>query len=103
MVPAAGEGGGEGDEEEEKRGEEQGSHDNRRRAQAVPPLAPSVREHYKQKEAVRFDSIGFGSGLSKIRRFSWFDAVRPAFSGHVVARSGSVRFGSTSGSGRFQN
>ena len=34
---------------------------------------------------------------------SWFQAVRPAFFESVVARSGSVRFGSASGSGRFCN
>ena len=35
--------------------------------------------------------------------FTRFDAVRLAFFGHAVARSGSVRFGSASGSGRFRN
>ena len=35
--------------------------------------------------------------------FSRFDAVRLAFFGHAVARSGSGRFGSASGFGRFRN
>ena len=46
--------------------------------------------------SVRFVSV---PDFSKIDRFgsvrnyvSWFDAVRPAFSGRVVARSGLVRF-----------
>ena len=34
---------------------------------------------------------------------SRFDAVRPAFFRRVVARSGTVRFVSASGSGWFQN
>ena len=59
----------------------------------------------------RFGSIRFGSGLfERNNRFGWFrknkfrfDAVRPAFFGGVVAWSGSVRFGSASGSGRFQS
>ena len=50
----------------------------------------------------RFGSIRFGSRLfSKSHRFGsvrkmvfpWFDAVRPALFGCVVARSGSIRFG----------
>ena len=61
----------------------------------------------------RFGSIRFGSiFFSKINRlgsfgseimFSRFDEVRLAFFGHAVARSGSVRVGSASGSGRFRN
>ena len=52
----------------------------------------------------RFDSIRLGSGfLLRTHRlvrfdsehvFSRFDAVRPVFFGRVVARSGSIRFGS---------
>ena len=61
-----------------------------------------------RKEPLRFDSfrfrtfrkliglVQFGSGNSYFR----FDAVRPALVGRVVARSGSVRFGSA-GSVRF--
>ena len=66
--------------------------------------------HDLSKEPVRFDSLRF---LTFLRTFIGsvrfgqimfrFDAVRPAFFGRVVARSGSVRFVSTSGSGRFQN
>ena len=59
----------------------------------------------------RFASIRFGSGLSgnspvRFGSESYFPrvgAVRPALFGRVVARSGSVRFVSASGSGRFQN
>ena len=42
-------------------------------------------------------SVQFGSD----KWLSRFDAVRPAFFGRVVARAGSVRFVSVSGSGRF--
>ena len=44
-------------------------------------------------------SVRFGSEIS----ISGFDAVRPVFFGRFVARSGSVRFVSASGSDRFQN
>ena len=62
-------------------------------------------------EPVRFDSFRFwilrkliGSvRFGSEQYFARFDAVRPAFFGRVVARSGSVRFVSASGSGRFQN
>ena len=51
--------------------------------------------------SIRFGSVRFCSARNKVSRF---DAVRPAFLfGRVVARSASVRFGSASGSGRFQN
>ena len=56
--------------------------------------------------SVRFVSV---LDFSTIHRFgsemlvSQFDAFRPAFVGRVVARSGSVRFVSASGSGRSQN
>ena len=59
--------------------------------------------------SIRFDSGLFGNSsvrLSSVRfgkHSSRFDAVRPARFGHVVARSGSVRFGSASASGRFRN
>ena len=60
---------------------------------------------------LRFDSFRFRTfrGFIGSVRFgsencnSRFDVVRPAFFGRVVARSGSVRFVSASGSGRFQN
>ena len=45
----------------------------------------------------RFGSVCFGNS------FFLFDAVRPAFFGRVMARSGSFRFGSASGSGRLQS
>ena len=53
--------------------------------------------------SVRFISVPdfllrFGSEMY----FSRFDAVRLAFFRHAVARSGSVRFGAASGSGRFR-
>ena len=61
----------------------------------------------------RFGSIRFGSVIydnssdrfGSVRKFSCsrFDAVRPAFFGRVVVRSGSVRFVSASGSSPFQN
>ena len=64
------------------------------------------------KEPVRFDSFRFRTFLRKLfgsvrfgadKYFSRFDTVRTAFFGRVVARSGSVRFVSASGSGRFRN
>ena len=48
--------------------------------------------------SVRFGSVRFGSGKQIPG-----STLRPAFFGRVVARSGSVRFVSASGSGRFQN
>ena len=59
----------------------------------------------------RFDSFRFRTSrqiIGSVRFgsqniFSRLDAVRPAFFGRVVARSGSVRFGSAFGSLRFQN
>ena len=62
------------------------------------------------KEPVRFDRFRFWTFRSIIgsvrigseNNISGFDAVRPAFFGRVVARSGSVRFVSASNSGRFQ-
>ena len=56
--------------------------------------------------SVRFDSVRFGSvrfGSVRKNMFARFDTVRPAFFGRVVARSGSVRFVSASGSGRLRN
>ena len=64
-----------------------------------------------RKDSVRFDSFWFRTFRTFIGSvrfdsyiyFTRFDAVRPAFFGRVVARSGSVRFVSASGSSRFQN
>ena len=58
----------------------------------------------RRMEPVRLDSFRFRT----FRRFSenkffWFEALRPAFFGRVVVRSGSVRFVSASGSDRFQH
>ena len=52
--------------------------------------------------SVRYGSVRFGSARTKCC-FFWFDAVRPALFERVMVRSGSVRFVSASGSGRFQN
>ena len=64
-----------------------------------------------RKEAVRFDSFRFRKlrkvivsvrfGLAIV--FIRFDAVRPVFFERVMVWSGSVRFGSASGSSRFGN
>ena len=66
--------------------------------------------------SVRFGSVRFGSeidigskhviGLVRFgseNKISRFDAVRPALLERVMVRSGSVRFGSAFGSGRFRN
>ena len=74
---------------------------DRRRDEAAPARNSGMN---------RFGSIRFGSIFSKCLSGSFgncfafrFDAVRPAFFEHVMVRSGSVRFGSASGSSRFQN
>ena len=72
---------------------------------------PCDNDNDNRKDTVRFDSFRFQTFQKLIGSvrfgsemyFSRFDAVRPAFFGRVVARSGSVRFVSASGSGRFQN
>ena len=68
----------------------------------------AYRVHFS-KEPVRFVSVSdFRQFIGSVRfgsesQFSRFDAVRPALFGRVVARSGSDRFVSASGSGRFRN
>ena len=74
------------------------------------PTSPSTEHCIFRKEPVRFDSFRFRTFRKLIgsvrfgsdNSISRFDVVRPAFFGRVVARSGSVRFVSVSGSGRFQ-
>ena len=56
-------------------------------------------EDKQQSYTTVINSVRFGSEDDLSR----FDAVRPAFFGRVVARSGLVRFGSVLGSGRFRN
>ena len=76
---------------------------------------PRCRRRFR-KEPVRFDSFQFRtvSDCLTIHRFgsvrfgsenqlSRFDAVRPALFERVMVRSGSLRFGSAFGSGRFRN
>ena len=72
----------------------------RTRQRAVP--SKMAGQPVSRKEPVRFGSVRLRTFLKLIGsvRFgsenynSWLDVVRPAFFGRVVARSGSVRFGS---------
>ena len=74
-------------------------------------LGPQLLQSTSRKEPLRFDSFRFRNFRKLIgsvrfgseRSFSWFDAVRPALFGRVVARSDSVRSGSAVSSGRFRN
>ena len=69
---------------------------------APPPISGRNRFCSNRFGPVIFEkkhivSVRFGNCFSR------FDAVRPALFERVVARCGSVRFGSAFGSGRFRN
>ena len=78
-------------------------------ASGAAPSRHAVRLCQEGTGSVRFVSVPDFSTNHRFRSFrggnffSRFDAVRPAFFGCVVDRSGSVRLGSGCGSGRFQN
>ena len=69
------------------------------------------RGSYIRREPVRFDSFRFRTFRKVIgsarfgseSRVSQFDAIQPVLFERIMARSGSVRLVSASGSGRFRN